>query len=107
MSLLPRLTPKPEDSELEIYNFSPEILDYYPQNYISTAMWNLDYKDYDHSYMDVAYQYHMDITLPSLDLDPRRPSSHEPDNLVTVYVYKGFGYSINYASSDKWWSDNL
>ena len=101
----------------ETYNYSPDVDNYYPIGYINdNKMWDLTKNNYeDNDYMK-GYPWHMDNTLPGIDISP----SQNPDslhNFVSFPIFKGFGYAMEYSDTlefrDKfpgykgWWSDNL
>ena len=96
----------------KIWNYSPQVESYYPKGYIEKDMWDLTHVDYDDNNMDKAYKYHSDNQLPNYDNKLIKPL-----NTITVPIYKGLGYSINYNKNNDliyhnmyrkgWWPDNL
>ena len=95
-----------------IWNYSPRVESYYPKNYIDTDMWNLNKIDYDDDNMEKGYKFHNDNQLPNYD-----NSLIRPQNIISVPIYKGLGYSITYSKESQmtyhgrvkygWWGDNL
>ena len=102
-----------------IWNYSPLVENYYPKGYIEPDMWAMTHIDYYDTAMDKAYKYHVDNRLPNFDnWDYQgRENTMKPLNTISIPLYKGLGYNIEYDKStsinyhDKkkkgWWSDNL
>ena len=96
----------------EKFNYSPLVEDYYPKGYIENEMWNMNILDYYDTPTDKAYRYHIDDLIPSYD-----NSINVPENLISIPIFKGLGYSITYNKKNKmkyhgedkegWWCDNL
>ena len=105
---------KREDSfdEKEVWNYSPLVESYYPKGYIHKEMWDLTHFDYSDDNIDKGYRYHMDNVIPNYD-----NGILKPQNTITIPIYKGLGYSIEYNNKTVynyhnmqrtgWWNDNL
>eukprot|EP00830_Metopus_es_P013292 TRINITY_DN3208_c0_g1_i5.p1 TRINITY_DN3208_c0_g1~~TRINITY_DN3208_c0_g1_i5.p1 ORF type:complete len:1569 (-),score=239.63 TRINITY_DN3208_c0_g1_i5:13-4719(-) len=112
---LPTVTRRSGTNTPPIWMYSPEVDRYYPQNYIKPDMWDMTAPDYDDSPMMKAMEYHMDNTLPGMDLGANPPVC-KPHNVVAQPLFKGFGIQITYTNQltlkkfpqyKGWWSDNL
>ena len=96
----------------KIWNYSPLVESYYPNDYIEADMWQLTHIDYDDNVFSKAYPYHMDNLLPNYD-----NGLIKPHNVIAIPLYKGLGYDITYDKENEidyhgekkkgWWCDNL
>ena len=59
-------------------------------------MWNMNILDYYDTPIDKAYRYHIDDLIPSYD-----NSINVPENLISIPIFKGLGYSITYNKKIK------
>ncbi len=93
MAGIPTISQRP-DEETGNWNFSYEVENYFPQNYISEKMWSLTHYDYDDNAFSKGYPYHMDNLLPNMD--NVRKGILRPHNIIAQPIFKGLGYSVLY-----------
>jgi hypothetical protein len=108
---LPHILIRPDGNTDPQWNFIQQVNDNWPAGYILADMWDLTHSDYEDSPYLIAFPFHFDNTLPSID-----NGQVKPQNIITFPIYAGLGYNIAYNSSmghpsfpskTGWWSDNL
>ena len=57
-------------------------------------MWEMTKKDYASDVYSKGYPWHFDNNLPGLE------GNEKPENLMAFPIFKGFGYKIDYSSSN-------
>jgi len=77
-------------------NYSPEVENYYPQNYIKPNMWNLTHYDYSDSPYEKWYPFHMDNHIPNVS-----ESINQPHNILAIPFYKWLWYKTKYFQEEK------
>ena len=103
----------PEDWNMtELWNYSPLVESFYPENYINNEMWTMNSYEYEDNEVNKAYRGHLDNVLPNYD-----NKISKTRNTIAVPIYKGLGYNITYDLNNQmnyhgkikkgWWCDNL
>ncbi len=110
---IPTLNKSPSNWNMsKLWNYSPLVESFYPENYINNEMWTMNSYEYEDNEMNKGYRGNMDNQLPTYDNAIKRPY-----NLIAVPIYKGLGYNITYDLNNQmnyhgkikkgWWCDNL
>ena len=110
---IPTVNKSPEDWNMtELWNYSPLVESFYPENYINNEMWTMNSYEYEDNEVNKAYRGHLDNVLPNYD-----NKISKTRNTIAVPIYKGLGYNITYDLNNQmnyhgkikkgWWCDNL
>ena len=91
----------------EARNYSPEVENYYPEDYINNDMWNLTHYDYSDSPYNKWYPFHMDNLIPNAWLDDLIPKAwsdiNQGHNILVVPFNKWIWYKTKYFKENKWY----